>query len=140
MTPDSIETPTGVALVGHCGPDSWMLKSMVQRTLPNAEISMINSAEQLWSESATLQVLLINRVLEGEFPSKSGIELIRALTEKSKSSTVLQALLISNFPDAQAEAEAVGALPGFGKSELNQPAAADKLRAAFNQTRTSPAS
>ena len=37
---------------------------------------------------------------------------------------------ISNYPEAQAEAVAAGALPGFGKAELHDPRTAELLRSA----------
>jgi hypothetical protein len=36
-------------------------------------------------------------------------------------------MLVSNFPEAQAQAEALGALPGFGKAALGDPALADRF-------------
>ncbi len=130
-TPESKpNTNTAIALVGHCGPDSWMLKSMVQRTLPDATILMINSAAELTEATPTLRVLLINRILDGDFPSESGLDLINSLPKNNQQANP-RAILISNFEDAQAEAQAAGAAPGFGKSQLNQPEAAQILRNAF---------
>ena len=119
----------GVALVGHCGPDSWMLKSMIKRTLPDAEVFNVDSVKELEKMMGRTKVLLVNRVLGRGLGTKSGIELIRDLSAREDS--VPAAILISNYDDAQAEAEAAGALPGFGKSDLNSPTAAARLKEAY---------
>jgi len=62
-------------------------------------------------------LLLVNRILEGRFDCSSGIELI----ESMKNSAGVK-MLISNLPDAQAEAEKAGAVKGFGKAKAYDPA------------------
>ena len=42
-------------------------------------------------------------------------------------------MLVSDKPDAQAEAVAKGALPGFGKAGLRHPETAQRIRAALGQ-------
>ena len=105
-----------VMLVGHCGPDAIMLKTVVQRALPDAGVELINDHPSLDAALERDVVLLVNRELDGEFRSgRGGIDLIRQLSE---SGTAAPMLLVSNFADAQAEAESAGAMPGFGKSDL----------------------
>lgn len=105
-----------VMLVGHCGPDAIMLKTVVQRALPGAGVELVNDHEALDAALARDVVLLVNRELDGEFRSgRGGIDLIRHLTEAKVKAPML---LVSNFADAQAEAESAGAMPGFGKSDL----------------------
>ena len=36
-------------------------------------------------------------------------------------------MLVSNFEDAQAEAEAAGALPGFGKTQMYDPRTRERI-------------
>jgi hypothetical protein len=38
-------------------------------------------------------------------------------------------MLVSNYADAQQQAETAGALPGFGKSSLRTPETRERLRA-----------
>lgn len=105
-----------VMLVGHCGPDAIMLKTVVQRALPGAGVELINDQGSLETALERDVVLLVNRELDGEFRSgRGGIDLIRQLSEAG---TAAPMLLVSNFADAQAEAESAGAMPGFGKSNL----------------------
>jgi len=106
----------GIALVGHCGPDGYMLRSAVKYVVNGAEIRMINDSEGL--EAAIkdgVTTFLINRVLDWGFADRAGVALIKHLREKHPE---LKLLLISDYPDAQQAALKVGALPGFGKSEV----------------------
>jgi CheY-like chemotaxis protein len=77
--------------------------------------------------SAGTDLLLVNRQLDYGFASESGVELIRQLREKNPN---LRAMLISNYPEAQAEALAAGALPGFGKREIGSPRVREIIRQA----------
>lgn len=115
-----------VALVGHCGPDQWALRSAVGSALPGAEFVSINDEQTLQSSLGALDLALVNRVLDGRFPSESGIELIGRFASKAQPRPAL--LLISNFPDAQRDAEAAGAAPGFGKADANTETARSRLR------------
>ena len=106
-----------IALVGHCGPDSYMLRSAVKYAVKDSEVLMITDDNVLTAELAqqSLSLLLVNRVLDGSFEIDGGIELIRRLHITYPD---LPIMLVSNFADSQREAEAVGARPGFGKSEI----------------------
>lgn len=119
-----------VALVGHCGADTMMLRGAVSRVDSKVAIESIHDQKAAVAAARAGQtVLLVNRVLEGGFTSDSGIELIRAL---HAANPAVRAMLISNYPDAQADAEAAGAMPGFGKSNAHSDTAAALLRDAIN--------
>jgi len=112
-----------VALVGHCGPDSWLLRSTVQRALPGVEVVMVNDESDLAANHFDL--LLVNRVLDGRFDGgEMGIDLIGRV----KKSGGPVSMLISNFEDAQADAVKAGGVRGFGKSEVNSESALDLIR------------
>lgn len=120
-----------VMLVGHCGPDAIMLKTVVQRALPEANVELINDHDALDASLAGDVVLLVNRELDGDFRTGvGGIDLIRHLTE---SATTAPMLLVSNFEDAQAQAEAAGAMPGFGKSDLYHDDTTQRLKDAASR-------
>ena len=105
-----------VMLVGHCGPDAIMLKTVAQRALPGSSVELVNDQEALDAALERDVVLLVNRELDGAFRTgRGGIDLIRHLDESAATAPML---LVSNFPEAQVEAEAAGAMPGFGKSNL----------------------
>jgi len=118
-----------VALVGHCGADTMMLRGAVSRVDSKVAIEAIHDHKAALAAARAGTVLLVNRVLEGGFTSDSGVELIRAL---HAANPAVRAMLISNYPDAQADAEAAGAMPGFGKSNAHSDAAAARLRDAIN--------
>jgi two-component system, chemotaxis family, chemotaxis protein CheY len=120
---------TRVVLVGHCGADSGMLRSAVQRALPECEVTHVDRAKDLENKADGSSLLLVNRVLPGGLGESSGIDLIRRLQERDAPHRPA-AMLISNYEDAQRQAEAAGALPGFGKAELGQPETVEKLRRA----------
>ncbi|MEM1329976.1 MAG: response regulator [Planctomycetota bacterium] len=115
-----------VLLVGHCGPDSALLRSAASRAIPGATVEMVNSDEDLGARLSAASLLLVNRVLDGAFPSESGIELIRVLAASEGDTPPL--MLISNYAEALEEAEAAGAVPGFGKAQVMQPIAAERMR------------
>ncbi len=106
-----------VVLVGHCGADTGMLRHAIQSLDPNIEVESEHDQEKVegWAEQGAL--LLINRVLDGRFFSSRGVDLIKSLKDKSSDSRLM---LISNYPEAQQEAEEAGALQGFGKSDVHR--------------------
>ena len=104
-----------VILVGHCVPDTFMLRSLVMRTLPHIELTNVNDLAALDAQADAQSLLLVNRELDGSFPTASGIELIQQFSAKDNAPTML---LISNYDDAQEAARKAGAVEGFGKSEL----------------------
>lgn len=119
---------TRVLLVGHCGPDAYAIKNAVSRSLPGAAVSMVTSDADLARELPTANLLLINRMLDGDYSADSGIDLIRTIASTDGPKPAM--MLISNYNDAQQDALAAGALPGFGKRDLYTPLATDRLRAA----------
>ena len=110
-----MSNPKTVVLVGHCGPDMFMLKTAVGRALPEATIVFVNDVDALGEYRTPDSLLLVNRELDGGFDSSSGIELIQQLIQQDNPPTVM---LISNYEDAQQEAIAAGATLGFGKTQL----------------------
>ena len=113
-----------VVLVGHCGPDSHLLRRAVADAVPGATIAMNTEEKGLWNSAAHL--LLVNRVLDGWYADDSGVRLIAEAKKRG-----VPALLISNYADAQAAAEAAGAAPGFGKSEARTEKATRAIRGAL---------
>ncbi|HEX3358877.1 MAG TPA: hypothetical protein VHS31_18005 [Tepidisphaeraceae bacterium] len=117
-----------VVLIGHCGPDSSYLRMAVKSAISDATILFADDENELQKlVSAGTDLLLVNRQLDYGFASESGVELIRQLREKNPN---LRAMLISNYPEAQAEALAAGALPGFGKREIGSPRVREIIRQA----------
>ncbi|MBL9118354.1 MAG: hypothetical protein JNL80_00390 [Phycisphaerae bacterium] len=104
-----------LVLVGHCTPDSGMLRSVIAQVAPKAMVVRVTTGSQLAEHRCPQAIWLVNRVLDGDFDSDDGMELI-ANTSASPGAPTL--LLISNLPEAQTEAIRRGALLGFGKKAL----------------------
>lgn len=127
---EAVKRPHRVVLVGHCGPDVAMLRMVVQRALgddPGVEVSQANTSHGLSAAQATADLLLVNRVLDGGFDSRDGQALVRSMVA-SEAPHRPAIMLVSDLAEAQAAAEAAGALPGFGKSEAYAPETAARLR------------
>jgi two-component system, chemotaxis family, chemotaxis protein CheY len=123
-----------IVLVGHCGPDSYALRSAVGRAAPGARVVSADDSASLAAHLPNADLLLVNRLLEGgTFQTHSGIELIASLT----ATAATPCMLISNLADAQAEAEAAGALPGFGKAQMYSDEARERIRTALAVERPS---
>ena len=119
-----------VALVGHCGPDSSFLRITVSKADRDAQILSVDDDSDLKKAiEAGVDLLLVNRTLDYGFEDHEGIGLIRRLRARYPH---VKAMLVSNYPDAQAAAVADGALPGFGKRELGTPKVAELIREALN--------
>lgn len=116
-----------VLLVGHCMPDSFGLSRTVKSAIPGAKVERVNSDKALKNQLNDASLLLVNRALDGRFHSDDGVALIRRLREEGIAASIM---LISNYPEAQAAAVEVGALPGFGKRQLHDPATTERLRTA----------
>jgi Fe2+ transport system protein FeoA len=116
-----------IALIGHCGPDSFALQSSVMGFVPGAVIHKINSQSDYESIKDQLSLLLVNRVLEAGFHTGSGIEFIGALGDGDP-----RAMLISNFDESIAESVEVGAVAGFGKSAMRSERAEAALKSALS--------
>ncbi len=116
-----------VVLVGHCGPDSRSLMRAVEAALPAANIESANDSAAVGRFANPESLLLVNRQLDGDFGADDGVELIRSLATAADPPRML---LISNYEDAQEQAESAGARPGFGKSDLRDEKATQRLQAA----------
>lgn len=118
-----------VALVGHCGPDSSFIRLAVARALPGATImSVDDDAELKKTLEQGVELVLFNRLLDFGFDETEGVAVIRRLNGYFPKTRMM---LVSNFPESQAEALQAGALPGFGKRELGTPRVTQLLKDAL---------
>jgi hypothetical protein len=118
-----------VALVGHCGPDSSFLRIAVSRAAREVQVLSADDDRDLKRVlDDGVDLLLLNRQLDFGFDEQEGVALLRRIRAAYPH---VKAMLVSNYPEAQAEAVAEGALPGFGKREMNTPRVAELLREAL---------
>lgn len=120
-----------IGLVGHCGPDAYMLRSAVKYAVAGSDVQMLNDHEAVdRALKAGASLLLINRVLDGGFDDEQGVELVRQLSESHPG---VKTMLVSNYTDAQSAAVAAGALEGFGKSEIGSAKMKQRLADVFKE-------
>lgn len=119
-----------VALVGHCGPDASFLRMAVSGSAPGTRIVSLGTQDEVDAavEAGDIELFLLNRRLDYGFDDEDGIGLIRRIKARRPDQKVM---LVSNYADAQAAAEAAGALPGFGKREIGSAKAKQRVAEAL---------
>jgi CheY-like chemotaxis protein len=122
--------------VGNCGYDHGQIARMLQKQF-GAEVLQ---AEQASDTLETLRrervdLVLINRKLDVDY--SDGMEVLKAIKQDPQLAPV-PVMLVTNYPEHQAEAVAHGALPGFGKLELNQPDTHARLAQVLTQGEVAP--
>src|SRR5687767_9140922 len=123
----SSEHDLRILLVGHCGVDGPRLQSEIGAILKGASVERVNSDSELrraCKEGADL--LLVNREPLG-FETE-GVDLIKQVRKDFPDQKVM---LVSDYADVQQEAEAAGALHGFGKRDIGSPKLADAVKQAL---------
>ena len=132
---DSANAPK-VLSVGQCGFDHRAIAGVFKSRLGAKVVhagSFAEAAKALALES--YQLVLMNRILDSD--GTSGLEWIRRLkADPALAETPL--MLVSNYPDAQSQAEELGALPGFGKSNLHSDALMQRLKHVLNPVGETP--
>ena len=121
--------PKKIALVGHCGPDSSFLRIAVSKAERDVMVLSVDDDSDLKRVlDDGVDLLLLNRQLDYGFDEREGVALLKRIRAKYPA---VKAMLVSNYPDAQAAAVAEGALPGFGKREIGTPRVNELLREAL---------
>ena len=102
--------------VGQCGFDHGSIARHLQKTY-GAEVTAADSPGQAMTSlrAGGFDLVLVNRVFDAD--GSKGIELIRAIKADPELAQT-PVMMVSNYPEAQAEAAELGALPGFGKGDL----------------------
>ena len=115
-----------VLSIGQCGFDhagisSFLLRQFGAEVVPAADLK---HARRLLDPPPAL--VLVNRKLDADY--SDGMEVIRALKEDAATKD-LPVMLVSNYPEYHQQAAALGAVPGFGKAELERSETVAKLEA-----------
>lgn len=116
-----------VLSVGQCGYDNSNLRNFFAREF-NADLTAVDDSSELKAEidRAQYDLILVNRIFD--HTRESGLSVIADVAQNNES---LKIMLVSNYEQYQQEAVAAGALPGFGKAELDLPATREKIEAAL---------
>ena len=104
-----------VLSVGQCSFDHGNISRAIQGRYAAAIATAATRDEALaWLKGNRAAVVLVNRLFDED--GDSGMDFLRQAKAAHPDQPIL---LVSNLEDAQAEAQAAGAVPGFGKAELN---------------------
>ncbi len=119
-------TTKRVLSVGQCMADHGAISRTLRQAF-GAEVAAADGIDDALTRlrAEEFALVLVNRVFDAD--GDSGLDLIKAL----KADAALQrvaVMLVSDYEDAQAQAAAAGAAPGFGKAALGQPAMLDRVK------------
>ena len=123
-----------VISVGQCGYDNSRIRSLIRSIDSTVEIKETDSHQETMEVLASLgeaALVLVNRVFDMD--GASGMELISQLKSKESEFAGIPVMLVSNYEKSQAEAIANGAIPGFGKSELQSVETRRKIESVLNR-------
>ena len=131
MNAPQAQTPR-VLDVGNCGHDHGQIRSMLQRNF-GAVCATADTADETLQRLAAerFDLVLINRKLDHDY--SDGIEILKRIKQDAELAG-LPVMLVSNYAEHQEAAVALGALPGFGKQQLNSPVTLERLSAVLSQT------
>ena len=121
-----------VVLVGQCGVDGPRIQQFITAEVdPHCRVLAANDEKEVEAccVNAPADLVLVNREMVGDFDDPEGVELLRRLREAKPD---LKVMLVSDRSDAQQAAADAGALPGFGKADLDSPKLAEYLRKALH--------
>jgi two-component system, chemotaxis family, chemotaxis protein CheY len=117
---------TRVLSLGQCGADHWSLATLFARHF-SAEVVGVDTFADARAELAKggIRLVLVNRLLDRD--GSSGLDFIAEL-KRDAALAAVPVMLVSNYHDAQRQAVALGALPGFGKAGLGDTTNLERLR------------
>jgi DNA-binding NarL/FixJ family response regulator len=118
--------------VGQCSVDHGSISRFLGSQF-GAEVTRAFTADEALDRlrSGAFDLVLVNRI--GDRDGAPGVDLIRAI-KADPAFTGISVMLVSNYPEAQAEAVDLGALRGFGKAELKSPGTQTVLSEALKST------
>jgi two-component system chemotaxis response regulator CheY len=118
--------PKRVLSLGQCFADASAIARTLQQHYRTEVISVDTVEEALQHlETGVFALVLVNRLLDAD--GASGVEFIRRLKANERLRDV-PVMLVSNYEDAQQQAEEAGAIRGFGKAALGQPQILERIK------------
>lgn len=126
--------PKRVLNVGNCSFDHGNIERLIRANFDAQVVASSLPDEALDAlRSGSFDLVLINRILLAD--SSEGVRLIEQMkSDRQVADTPV--MLLSNYSEAQREAIAAGAEPGFGKAELDRPQTVAKLARFLSGGRT----
>jgi two-component system chemotaxis response regulator CheY len=119
--------------VGQCAYDHRNLARRLGDRLSAEVVPADTFDEALESlRAGSYDLVLVNRITDAD--ASAGLDLIRTITQEPGLSAT-PVMLVSDLDDAQTQAVALGARPGFGKSALGLPDTLARLEDILSQGR-----
>jgi CheY-like chemotaxis protein len=108
-----------IVSVGQCYADGPALERAIVSRF-QAQVLHVDTADQALAHlnNGGVDLVLVNRIFDAN--GESGIDFIRRL-KSDPATRHIPVMLISNYPEYQAQAQEFGAAPGFGKNALGEP-------------------
>ena len=112
--------------LGQCGFDGPNIKAVLQEQL-GATVVNASTAQAAGQklDGGAFDLILVNRVFAAD--DASGLDWIRQYKSEGGQTPVM---LVSDHADAQKQAQQLGAVPGFGKANLEAEETLEKIRSA----------
>lgn len=119
--------PKRVLDIGNCVPDHAAIRRLVEGQF-GAQLLQADAFDDAAAllRQTPCDLVLVNRKLDIDY--SDGLDVIRRLKADPELAAI-PVMLVSNYPEAQAEAVTVGAVEGFGKLALGVPATHERLTA-----------
>ena len=117
--------PKRVLDIGNCGPDFGSISSFLTSQF-DCEVAQADGAGDALPKlrQQPFDLVLVNRKLDMDY--SDGIEVIKQIKADDDLKEI-PVMLITNFPEHQDAAEAIGAVRGFGKLEFEKPETIQRL-------------
>jgi CheY-like chemotaxis protein len=118
-------TAPRVLSVGQCSFDRGRIARYLRETF-GAEAEAADTADEALDalRAGGFRLVLVNRLLDED--GSPGLDLIRSI-KADAALAEFPTMLVSNYPESQAQAASLGAIPGFGKADLGKPKSRDAL-------------
>jgi CheY-like chemotaxis protein len=119
-----------VLSLGQCLADHGAIGHVLRNHFGAEFVGVDTATEALTRlQQEAFDLILVNRILDAD--GSLGVEVIRRLKDNMRLAEI-PVMLVSNYADAQEEAEQAGAVRGFGKAALGQPPMMERLRLILN--------
>lgn len=110
--------------VGNCDPDHGSICRLLSQFDADIDrVMFVDEAKEMLTKN-TYDLVLVNRLIFAD--GSDGLPLVTHIASEMDA-TAPPIMMISNFEDAQQRAMDAGAVPGFGKSALNDQATVELL-------------
>ncbi|MFM7168015.1 MAG: response regulator [Planctomycetaceae bacterium] len=108
-----------VLSVGQCRPDSAAIGHYLRSNFAAEVVTADTAADALrLLAEREFQLVLLNRLLDAD--GSEGLQILHEI-RRQEGWNGIPVMLVSNYAEWQQKAVAAGAVPGFGKAELNRP-------------------